>query len=176
MPGVVTGGWRRRCVILDIAVIRIVHARVINAETIIIFIGATPRNRGIGGLGKSWASGQSGDGSGGEHDRTTHRIIPLVIPRARRKSARKALTWNLALVAAENQSPLSPLSRFGALAGGDDPRRDLAGKRFNASYGNSRSHVVSKAAVGAAAPVAKKTVTKAPAKKAVAKKAVAKAG
>jgi 30S ribosomal protein S31 len=48
------------------------------------------------------------------------------------------------------------------------------GKRYNASYGNARKKV-SKAAAGAAAPVAKKTVTKAPAKKAVAKKAVAKA-
>ena len=45
-----------------------------------------------------------------------------------------------------------------------------------ASYGNARSHSVSKVAVGAAAPVAKKTVAKAPAKKAVAKKTVAKAG
>ncbi|AHY59738.1 MULTISPECIES: 30S ribosomal protein THX [Stenotrophomonas] len=59
---------------------------------------------------------------------------------------------------------------------GKGDRKTAKGKRFNASYGNSRSHVVSKVAVGAAAPVAKKTVAKAPAKKAVAKKAVAKAG
>ena len=60
---------------------------------------------------------------------------------------------------------------------GKGDRKTAKGKRYNASYGNSRSHV-SKVAVGAAAPVAKKTVTKAaaPAKKAVAKKTVAKAG
>jgi 30S ribosomal protein S31 len=58
---------------------------------------------------------------------------------------------------------------------GKGDRKTAKGKRFNASYGNSRLHVVSKVAVGAAAPVAKKTVAKAPAKKAVAKKAVAKA-
>ncbi|HEX7989921.1 MAG TPA: 30S ribosomal protein THX [Stenotrophomonas sp.] len=58
---------------------------------------------------------------------------------------------------------------------GKGDRKTAKGKRYNASYGNSRSHV-SKVAVGAAAPVAKKTVAKAPAKKAVAKKTVAKAG
>ena len=58
---------------------------------------------------------------------------------------------------------------------GKGDRKTAKGKRYNASYGNSRSHV-SKVAVGAAAPVAKKTVTKATAKKAVAKKTVAKAG
>ena len=57
---------------------------------------------------------------------------------------------------------------------GKGDRKTAKGKRYNASYGNSRSHV-SKVAVGAAAPVAKKTVAKAPAKKAVAKKTVAKA-
>ena len=59
---------------------------------------------------------------------------------------------------------------------GKGDRKTAKGKRYNSSYGNSRSHAVSKVAVGAAAPVAKKTVAKAPAKKAVAKKAVAKAG
>jgi len=53
---------------------------------------------------------------------------------------------------------------------GKGDRKTAKGKRYNASYGNSRSHSVSKVAVGAAAPVAKKTVAKAPAKKAVAKK------
>jgi 30S ribosomal protein S31 len=59
---------------------------------------------------------------------------------------------------------------------GKGDRKTAKGKRYNASYGNARSHSVSKVAVGAAAPVAKKTGAKAPAKKAVAKKAVAKAG
>ena len=58
---------------------------------------------------------------------------------------------------------------------GKGDRKTAKGKRFNASYGISRSHL-SKVAVGAAAPVAKKTVAKAAAKKAVAKKTVAKAG
>lgn len=57
---------------------------------------------------------------------------------------------------------------------GKGDRKTAKGKRYNASYGNARSHTASKVAVGAA-PVAKKTVAKAPAKKAVAKKAVAKA-
>ncbi|MBB5877430.1 MULTISPECIES: 30S ribosomal protein THX [Xanthomonas] len=60
---------------------------------------------------------------------------------------------------------------------GKGDRKTAKGKRYNASYGNSRSHSVSKVAVGAAAPAAKKSVVKAPAvKKAVAKKTVAKAG
>ena len=59
---------------------------------------------------------------------------------------------------------------------GKGDRKTAKGKRYNASYGNARSHSVSKVAVGATAPVAKKTVAKAPAKKAVAKKTVAKAG
>ncbi len=59
---------------------------------------------------------------------------------------------------------------------GKGDRKTAKGKRYNASYGNSRSHSVAKVTVGAAAPVAKKTVVKAPAKKAVAKKTVAKAG
>ncbi|GHH48415.1 MULTISPECIES: 30S ribosomal protein THX [Gammaproteobacteria] len=58
---------------------------------------------------------------------------------------------------------------------GKGDRKTAKGKRYNASYGNARSHSVSKVAVGAGAPVAKKTVVKA-AKKAVAKKTVAKAG
>jgi 30S ribosomal protein S31 len=59
---------------------------------------------------------------------------------------------------------------------GKGDRKTAKGKRFNASYGNARMHVLSKVAVGAAAPVAKKTVAKAAAKKAVVKKTVAKAG
>jgi 30S ribosomal protein S31 len=58
---------------------------------------------------------------------------------------------------------------------GKGDRKTAKGKRYNASYGNARSHSVSKVAVGAGAPVAKKTVVKA-AKKAVAKKTAAKAG
>lgn len=58
---------------------------------------------------------------------------------------------------------------------GKGDRKTAKGKRYNASYGNARSHSVSKVTVGAGAPVAKKTVVKA-AKKAVAKKTVAKAG
>lgn len=58
---------------------------------------------------------------------------------------------------------------------GKGDRKTAKGKRYNASYGNTRGKGLSKVAVGAAAPVAKKTVSKAPAKKAVAKKA-AKAG
>ncbi|MFC6839614.1 30S ribosomal protein THX [Xanthomonas theicola] len=60
---------------------------------------------------------------------------------------------------------------------GKGDRKTAKGKRYNASYGNSRAHSVNKVAVGATAPVAKKSVVKAPAaKKAVAKKTVAKAG
>ncbi|MFC3656646.1 30S ribosomal protein THX [Xanthomonas hyacinthi] len=60
---------------------------------------------------------------------------------------------------------------------GKGDRKTAKGKRYNASYGNSRSHSESKVAVGAASPVTKKSVVKAPAaKKAVAKKTVAKAG
>ncbi|WP_066094653.1 30S ribosomal protein THX [Xanthomonas massiliensis] len=58
---------------------------------------------------------------------------------------------------------------------GKGDRKTAKGKRYSSSYGNARRHVVSKVAVGAAAPVAKKTVVKA-AKKTVAKKTVAKAG
>ena len=53
---------------------------------------------------------------------------------------------------------------------GKGDRKTAKGKRYNASYGNSRSHSVTKAAGTAAAPVTKKTV-KAPAKNVVAKKA-----
>ncbi|ENZ96787.1 30S ribosomal protein THX [Xanthomonas fragariae] len=59
---------------------------------------------------------------------------------------------------------------------GKGDRKTAKGKRYNSSYGNARSHAVSKVVVGAAAPVTKKSVVKAPAKKAVAKKTVAKAG
>ncbi|GAE50374.1 hypothetical protein XPU_1906 [Xanthomonas arboricola pv. pruni str. MAFF 311562] len=48
---------------------------------------------------------------------------------------------------------------------GKGDRKTAKGKRYNSSYGNSRSHAVSKVVVGAAAPVAKKGVVKAPAKK-----------
>jgi len=59
---------------------------------------------------------------------------------------------------------------------GKGDRKTAKGKRFNASYGNSRSRGLTRAAVGADAPAAKKTASKPAAKKAVAKKAVAKAG
>jgi len=58
---------------------------------------------------------------------------------------------------------------------GKGDRKTAKGKRYNASYGNSRSHGT-RAGAGAAAPAAKKTVAKPAAKKAVAKKTVAKAG
>ena len=58
---------------------------------------------------------------------------------------------------------------------GKGDRKTAKGKRYNASYGNARSHATTKAAGTAVAPVAKKaatrTVAKAPAKKSVAKKA-----
>ncbi|HST44993.1 MAG TPA: 30S ribosomal protein THX [Luteimonas sp.] len=68
---------------------------------------------------------------------------------------------------------------------GKGDRKTAKGKRFNSSYGNSRSQVTTKAAGDYAAPVAKKTIAatrttssntanKAPAKKVVAKKTVAK--
>lgn len=53
---------------------------------------------------------------------------------------------------------------------GKGDRKTAKGKRYNASYGNSRPHAVTKAAGIAAAPVTKKSV-KAPARKVVAKKA-----
>lgn len=56
---------------------------------------------------------------------------------------------------------------------GKGDRKTAKGKRYVASYGNARKHVVAKAGVAATA-TAKKAVAKAPAKKAVAKKAVAK--
>ena len=63
---------------------------------------------------------------------------------------------------------------------GKGDRKTLKGKRYNASYGNSRSKGVVNATGTATAPVVKKaagskTVSKAPAKKAVAKKAAPKA-
>lgn len=59
---------------------------------------------------------------------------------------------------------------------GKGDRKTAKGKRYNASYGNARSHGT-RAAAGAAAPVAKKTVASKPVvKKAVAKKPVTKAG
>jgi 30S ribosomal protein S31 len=62
---------------------------------------------------------------------------------------------------------------------GKGDRKTAKGKRYNSSYGNSRSHDVTTKATGATkAPVVKKaatkTVAKAPAKKTVAKKATAK--
>ncbi len=56
---------------------------------------------------------------------------------------------------------------------GKGDRKTAKGKRYNSSYGNARSHIATKAAGTAAAPVVKKA-TKSPAKKAVAKKTVAK--
>lgn len=55
---------------------------------------------------------------------------------------------------------------------GKGDRKTAKGKRYNASYGNSRRHGGTRAAAGSAAPAARKTVVK----KAVAKKTVAKAG
>ena len=64
---------------------------------------------------------------------------------------------------------------------GKGDRKTAKGKRYNASYGNSRPKATEKASGTASAPVAKKsatkatkTVAKAPAKKAPAKKVVAK--
>ena len=60
---------------------------------------------------------------------------------------------------------------------GKGDRKTAKGKRYNASYGNARSHVGTRAAAGVAAPAARKTSAAKPAvKKAVAKKTVAKAG
>lgn len=47
---------------------------------------------------------------------------------------------------------------------GKGDRKTAKGKRYNASYGNVRRHVVSKVAVSTAAPVSKKTVVKTSAK------------
>lgn len=62
---------------------------------------------------------------------------------------------------------------------GKGDRKTAKGKRYNSSYGNSRTQATKKAAGAASSPVVKKTaaktVAKAPAKKAVAKKTVAKA-
>lgn len=61
---------------------------------------------------------------------------------------------------------------------GKGDRKTAKGKRFNASYGNSRSHVATKAAGATSAPVAKKSATRTTArttaKKTVTKKTVAK--
>lgn len=58
---------------------------------------------------------------------------------------------------------------------GKGDRKTLKGKRYNSSYGNSRSKGLVKTTGAATAAVVKKTtgktVSKAPAKKAVAKKA-----
>ncbi|PZP59658.1 MAG: 30S ribosomal protein THX [Pseudoxanthomonas spadix] len=54
---------------------------------------------------------------------------------------------------------------------GKGDRKTAKGKRYNASYGNSRKH-----GAAVAAPVTAKSVAKSPAKKAVTKKTVAKAG
>ena len=58
---------------------------------------------------------------------------------------------------------------------GKGDRKTAKGKRNNSSYGNSRSHVATKATGAATGAVVKKTASKAVAKKAVAKKTVAKA-
>jgi 30S ribosomal protein S31 len=63
---------------------------------------------------------------------------------------------------------------------GKGDRKTAKGKRYNASYGNARSHVAAKAAGTANAPAVKKTATKttaaakAPAKKVAVKKAATK--
>lgn len=61
---------------------------------------------------------------------------------------------------------------------GKGDRKTAKGKRYNSSYGNTRTQVTKKAAGASSAPVAKKaaakTATRAPAKKVVAKKTVAK--
>ena len=62
---------------------------------------------------------------------------------------------------------------------GKGDRKTAKGKRYNASYGNARTHVTAKANGTPAAPAVKKTATrpavaKAPAKKVVAKKAASK--
>jgi 30S ribosomal protein S31 len=60
---------------------------------------------------------------------------------------------------------------------GKGDRKTAKGKRYNASYGNARSHDTTRPAGAATAPVAKKTATKSTtrvAKKTVAKKAAAK--
>jgi len=57
---------------------------------------------------------------------------------------------------------------------GKGDRKTAKGKRYNSSYGNSRSHATIKAAGTATAPVARKTATKTTAAKAPARKTVAK--
>ena len=62
---------------------------------------------------------------------------------------------------------------------GKGDRKTAKGKRYNASYGNARSHVAAKAAGTTNAPAVKKTATKtavakAPAKKVAVKKAASK--
>lgn len=54
---------------------------------------------------------------------------------------------------------------------GKGDRKTAKGKRYNASYGNSRPHAVTKTAGVAAAPVVKKAAGKSVAKKAVKKTA-----
>ena len=58
---------------------------------------------------------------------------------------------------------------------GKGDRKTAKGKRYNASYGNARSHVGTRPAAGAAAPAAKKTAAQPVVTKAVATKTVAKA-
>ncbi|WP_374358843.1 30S ribosomal protein THX [Thermomonas sp.] len=66
-------------------------------------------------------------------------------------------------------------NRSRSITMGKGDRKTAKGKRYNASYGNARSHATTKAAGTAAASVVKKAATKtavkAPAKKVVAKKA-----
>ncbi|MEF9976974.1 MAG: 30S ribosomal protein THX [Thermomonas sp.] len=62
-------------------------------------------------------------------------------------------------------------NRFRSITMGKGDRKTAKGKRYNASYGNARSHATTKVAGTAAAPAVKKTAAKAPAKKVVAKKA-----
>jgi 30S ribosomal protein S31 len=76
-------------------------------------------------------------------------------------------------------APTRVQSTIRSITMGKGDRKTAKGKRYNSSYGNSRSSATTKAAGAPSAPVAKKTaasktVTKMPAKKAVAKKAAAK--
>ncbi|EWS78881.1 30S ribosomal protein THX [Xylella taiwanensis] len=57
---------------------------------------------------------------------------------------------------------------------GKGDRKTTKGKRYNASYGNSRPHSTSRVSVDTAASVSDKRLSKTPSPKAVIKKTVAK--
>ena len=87
--------------------------------------------------------------------------------RASRPARRSAPCVRLACAAVpREQATLTPVP-----SGAPRCRKTAKGKRYNASYGNARSHATTKVAGTAAAPAVKKTAAKAPAKKVVAKKA-----